>query len=81
MTTGNKKKLYERPWLIFVITFLGLILLLSLFALVDATNFPSSIGLYYLGGGIVAGAIAFAFINKGKGSRGGWLQSKQILHK
>ncbi len=75
MTNEDKKKISERPLLVFWITFLSQAVFLAVLAFFGR-DFPKSVGNHYLYGGAIVTIIGFAFINKG-GSR--W--SSGVAHK
>ena len=59
----KKKKIYERPLLVYLITVSGLAIFLSILALFDEKGI--SIGSYFLYGGVIIAFIGFLFINTG----------------
>jgi hypothetical protein len=77
MTNGSKKKISERPLLLFLSTFMGLAVFLTILAMFDGKDILFAVGTYFLYGGIIVVIIGFAFLNKG--SRwDGYSQSEYI---
>ncbi len=78
MGDENKKKILGRPFIVFLIAFLILVIILTLLALLSRVPLMDSIGTYYLFGGSIVAIIAFLFVNKGTHKGSGFDQSKYI---
>ena len=65
MINKDKKKISERPFLIFLIALLSEAVFLAVLAFFNGEGLSNSIGNYYLYGGSIVALIGFAFINKG----------------
>lgn len=65
MTDEEKKKIPERPLLVFLIAFLSQAVFLAVLAFFNREGLSNSIGTHYLFGGSIVAVIGFAFINKG----------------
>jgi len=75
MADGSKKKLFERPLLVFLFTFIGLAVFLMILAMFGGKGILFSAGTYFLYGGIIVVVIGFAFLNKGTSRWDGYAQS------
>jgi hypothetical protein len=65
MTDQGKKKIFERPLIVFVLTFVSLAVVLAILAMIEGKGSPLVIGTYFLYGGISVGIVGFLFLNKG----------------
>jgi hypothetical protein len=65
MTDQGKKKFFERPLVVFVLTFVGLAVVLAILAIIEGKGSPLVLGTYFLYGGIIVGIIGFLFLSKG----------------
>lgn len=79
MADNCKKKLLERPWMVFLLVFLSLAIVLTLLAVIDEKGSPIVISTYFLYGGLIVGFIGFLFLNKGSGDKwDGYSQSSYM---
>jgi len=78
MTNGSKKKISERPLLVFLFTFIGLVVVLTVLAMFDGKGILFSVGTYFLYAGIIVAIIGFAFLNKGSSRWDGYAQSEYM---
>ncbi|MGB8980525.1 MAG: hypothetical protein WCC12_01500 [Anaerolineales bacterium] len=69
MADNHKKKLLERPWMVFLLVFLSLAIVLTILAVIDGKGSPIVISTYFLYGGLIAGFTGFLFLNRGSGDK------------
>ena len=69
MPDNSKKKISEKPFLVFLFTFMGLAVCLTILAMFNETSLGLVVGTYFLFGGTIIGIIGFFFLNKGSGHK------------
>ena len=78
MADNDKKKILERPLLVFLFTFVGLAVLLTILAVLNGLDSLFIVGTYFLYGGIIVAIIGFVFLNKGSNRGDGYTQSNYM---
>ena len=78
MADNDKKKILERPLLVFLFTFVGLAVLLTILAVLNGLDSLFIVGTYFLYGGIIVAIIGFVFLNKGSNRGDGYTQSNYL---
>jgi hypothetical protein len=69
MADSSKKKISEKPFLVFLLTFVGLAVFLTILALFNETSIELVVGTYFLFGGTIVAGVGFALLNKGSGDK------------
>ena len=69
MAEENKKKISERPLIVFLLSVTGLAFLLTILALIDEQGFSTVIGSYFIYGGMFVATIGLLLL-KGSSERG-----------
>lgn len=75
MTDEKKKRLSEKPFLIYLLAFSFLVVLLTSIAIFDRQGLILVVGTYFLYGGVIVATIGFGLLNKGTNDGGGDAQS------
>ena len=78
MADNVKKKILERPLLVFLLTFVGLAVLLTILAVLNGLDSLFIVGTYFLYGGIIVAIIGFVLLNRGSNRGDGYTQSNYM---
>ncbi len=76
--TDNDRKMSRKPLLVFLLTFVGLAILLTILALLDTHGLPMVIGTYFLYGGLLTVVFSFFLLNAGDSRWSGYAQSNYM---
>ena len=78
MADNDKKKILKKPLFVFLVTFVGLAVLLTILAVLNGLDSLFIVGTYFLYGGIIVAIIGFVFLNKGSNRGDGYTQSNYM---
>ena len=78
MADNDKKKILKKPLFVFLFTFVGLAVLLTILAVLNGLDSLFIVGTYFLYGGIIVAIIGFVFLNKGSNRGDGYTQSNYM---
>ena len=78
MADNDKKKILKKPLFVFLVTFVGLAVLLTILAVLNRLDSLFIVGTYFLYGGIIVAIIGFVFLNKGSNRGDGYTQSNYM---